>query len=133
MQWGIISPNSPSWFSDHVQLCYTWYADGNAGQCGGGAPTEMCAQVGSFTEKYRDDTDGRSGGCNMAWKLSIPHNSPEWLQSAKLCYTWRGGSQCGGSGTPNELCAYANRYTNYYRDDTDSRSGGCDMSWSLRL
>lgn len=33
------------------------YADGDDGQCGGGAAQLLCASVGSYTAEYRDDTD----------------------------------------------------------------------------
>ena len=46
----------------HGLIFYRWYADGNTGQCSG-APSLMCADVGSFTQEYRDDTDSRPGGC----------------------------------------------------------------------
>ena len=57
--------------SECPDICYHWYADGDGGQYGGGAPTLICASVGSFTREYRDDTDNRRGGCGMSWKLSI--------------------------------------------------------------
>ena len=132
MQWGIKSPFSPSWFRQ-VQVCYRWYADGDGGQCGGGAPAQMCAHVGTYTPEYRDDTDGRGGGCRMSWKLSVPSSSPHWLRKVKLCYHWYpdgNGGQCGG-GAARDLCAAANTWTPYYRDDTDNRAGGCRMSWDL--
>ena len=134
MQWGIISPNAQPWFRS-VKICYRWYADGDGGQCGGGAPKLLCANVGSFTQEYRDDTDSRSGGCRMSWMLSIPSSSPYWLTRARLCYDWYpegDGGQCGG-GAARKLCATANSWTGYYRDDTDRRSGGCRMSWGLYL
>ena len=133
MQWGLVSPYSPEWFRDNVQICYRWYADGNGGQCGGGAPQEMCAPIGSYTQEYRDDTDNRSGGCRMSWKLSTPASSPQWLRDVKLCFYWSGPTgQCGG-GAPSELCAKANFWTTYYRDDTDNRGGGCHMQWALQI
>ncbi len=101
---------------------------------GGGAPSEMCAPVGSFTQEYRDDTDKRSGGCRMSWMLSVPNNSPQWLRDVQLCYHWYpdgDGGQCGGD-VARDLCAVANTWTSYYCDDTDRRSGGCRMSWELR-
>ena len=130
MQWGIMSPQSPAWFRNNVQLCYRWYADGNGGQCGGGAPREMCASVGSYTQEYRDDTDNRGGGCRMSWRITIPNDAPQWIHNIRLCFNWSGGSQCGG-GVSNQLCATANQWTTYYRDDTDNRGGGCYMSWGL--
>ena len=135
MQWRIYSPYAPSWFRDSVQVCYRWYADGNGGQCGAGAPAESCASVGSYTSVYRDDTDGRSGGCRMSWKLSVPNSSPRWLRGVNLCYYWYpdgDGGQCGG-GASRTLCANANFWTSYYRDDTDGRSGGCRMSWGIQF
>lgn len=134
MQWGIRSPYSPAWFRN-VKICYRWYADGDGGQCGGGAATELCAAVGHFTSEYRDDTDRRSGGCRMSWRLQIPSNSPQWLRNVNLCYNWYpdgDSGQCGG-GVGRSLCAQANFWTTYYRDDTDRRSGGCRMSWQLRF
>ena len=134
MQWGIRSPYSPAWFQS-VKICYRWYADGNSGQCGGGAATELCATVGHFTSEYRDDTDGRGGGCRMSWRLQIPSNSPQWLRNVNLCYNWYpdgNSGQCGG-GVGRSLCARANLWTTYYRDDTDGRGGGCRMSWQLRF
>ena len=95
----------------------------------------MCADVGSFTQEYRDDTDLRGGGCRMSWMLSIPSSSPYWLTKARLCYDWYAdgnGGQCGG-GAAQKLCAIANTWTAYYRDDTDRRSGGCRMAWGLYL
>lgn len=55
------SPYAPQWFRN-VRVCYRWYADGDGGQCGGGAAQTLCAAVGSYTAEYRDDTDRRSGG-----------------------------------------------------------------------
>ena len=134
MQWGIFSPNAESWFM-RVEVCYRWYADGDSGQCGGGAPTSMCASVGKFTQEYRDDTDSRGGGCGMSWKLSIPSHSPQWLRNVKLCFEWYADGnigQCSG-GFGQTFCATANSWTTYYRDDTDSRSGGCHMAWGLYI
>ena len=134
MQWGIVSPNAESWFKS-VQICYRWYADGNGGQCGAGAPASQCASIGDFTQEYRDDTDGRSGGCRMSWQLSVPASSPQWLRTMRLCYEWYAdghSGQCDG-GVSQILCADANSWTTYYRDDTDGRNGGCRMSWGLYL
>lgn len=60
---------TPSWFTHDTQLCYKWRPDGDSGQCGGGVPHELCAHVGQHTTFYRDDTDRRSGGCRMQWKI----------------------------------------------------------------
>ena len=60
---------TPLWFTQNTELCFQWRPDGDGGQCGGGADRELCAQVGSQTAYYRDDTDRRSGGCRMQWKV----------------------------------------------------------------
>nr|XP_006817276.1 PREDICTED: perivitellin-2 67 kDa subunit-like [Saccoglossus kowalevskii] len=132
MRWGIAASVYDYWFSQ-VQICYQWYADGDGGQCGGGAARLLCAPLNSYTGYYRDDTDGRGGGCRMSWQLKVPVNSPDWMFDTQLCYRWYpdgDGGQCGG-GVDRTLCAYANRWTTYYRDDTDGRSGGCRMQWGL--
>lgn len=59
----------PSYFTRDTQICYKWRPDGDGGQCGGGVSRELCAHVGHHTNHYRDDTDGRSGGCRMQWKI----------------------------------------------------------------
>ncbi len=66
----------------------------------------LCAPVQSYTAEYRDDTDGRGGGCRMSWMLSVPANAPQWLRDIQLCYKWHpdgDGGQCGG-GVGRELC-----------------------------
>ncbi|XP_005112978.1 perivitellin-2 67 kDa subunit [Aplysia californica] len=133
MQWGITSSGYESWFSS-VRICYRWYPDGNGGQCGGGARRELCAGINGFSGEYRDDTDNRGGGCRMSWRLVVPGSAPLWMKTARLCFSWYpdgNGGQCGGPS--RDLCATANSWTSYYRDDTDNRSGGCRMSWGIRL
>ena len=133
MSWGIESPHSASWFKN-VKICYRWYPDGNGGQCGGGAARELCATVGHYTPVYRDDTDGRGGGCQMSWRIKLPAGHRVWARKMKLCYEWYpdgNSGQCGSHGTPRKLCAIANQWTAYYRDDTDNRGGGCRMRWGL--
>ena len=136
MQWSIQSSGfgSDPWFSQ-VQVCYRWHPDGDGGQCGGGAARELCARVNQWSPQYRDDTDGRGGGCQMSWRIVVPDSAPTWMKETKLCFSWYpdgDGGQCGPAKSRN-MCATANQWTPYYRDDTDGRSGGCRMSWGLRL
>jgi len=134
MKWGIFSPNSPDWFKN-VQVCFRWYAEADRAQCGDQSGRgEVCANVGSFTPSYRDDSDRRNGGCRMSWRLKVPAYAPAWMLNTKLCLDWYAeddANQCGGPGVANNLCAAANYWTPYYRDDSDGRSGGCQMSWSF--
>jgi hypothetical protein len=135
MAWGIQSAHYPSWFSQ-VQVCFRWYPDGNGGQCGAGVARNLCARIGSYTTYYRDDTDRRSGGCQMSWRIALPSNAPLWMKTARLCYEWYpdgNGGQCGVAGTPRMMCALANAWTQYYRDDTDRRNGGCRMRWGIKI
>ena len=118
-----------------TQICFHWYADGDGGQCGGGAARTLCAPVNKATPSYRDDTDGRGGGCRMQWKLVVPESAPTWALNVELCYFWYpdgDGGQCGG-GAARHLCALANSWTSYYRDDTDGRGGGCRQSWGIKV
>uniref|UniRef100_T1J0Y8 LNR domain-containing protein n=1 Tax=Strigamia maritima TaxID=126957 RepID=T1J0Y8_STRMM len=136
MSWGLETTDLsvPEWFKQ-TSICYRWFADGDGGQCGAGAPAESCAPLGSFTAVYRDDTDGRPGGCQMSWRISIPQNADYWASDIALCYQWYpdgDGGQCGG-GADRRLCAVANSWTPYYRDDSDGRGGGCRMQWGLIL
>ncbi len=127
------SPFAPVWFRN-VHVCFRWYAVGGGGQCGGTAVRAVCINVGHYTTEYRDDTDGRGGGCRMSWALLVPAIAPQWLRDIQLCYKWHPDGdegQCGGR-VGRELCARANDWTTYYRDDTDERSGGCQMAWSLK-
>ncbi|CAB4020748.1 Hypothetical predicted protein [Paramuricea clavata] len=132
MSWSIQSPYSPQWFKN-VQICYRWYPDGDGGQCGGGAARLLCAPVGKYTPVYRDDTDNRGGGCRMSWQLKLPSVHSWWARNIQFCYEWYPDGDCGqcGGGAARKLCAKANNWTPYYRDDTDNRGGGCRMRWGL--
>ncbi|CAG0903510.1 unnamed protein product [Darwinula stevensoni] len=124
----------PAWFTDGTTLCYRWYADGNGGQCGGGAAQLLCAKPSQMTSVYRDDSDNRGGGCRMSWSIQSSHQ-PHWFNSVRVCFRWYpdgDGGQCG-AGVDRLLCAPVNDWTPYYRDDTDRRGGGCQMSWMLEV
>ncbi|CAG5124603.1 unnamed protein product [Candidula unifasciata] len=133
MQWGIQSQGFPSWFNQ-VRVCYRWYPDGDGGQCGGGAARELCSNINEYSPEYRDDTDNRGGGCRMSWRIEVPDSAPLWMKTSKMCFSWYpdgDGGQC--SGPSRDLCTTANQWTEYYRDDTDNRGGGCRMSWGIRV
>ncbi|KAK0060712.1 perivitellin-2 67 kDa subunit [Biomphalaria pfeifferi] len=138
MQWGIHSTGYPAWFND-VRVCYRWYPDENPGECGGGAARLLCAGINQFSPEYRDDTDIRSGGCRMSWRIEVPSSAPVWMRAVKLCYSWYPDGdafQCNFGSPFRDFCAVANEWTEYYRDDTyrrRGRPGGCRMSWGLQL
>ena len=74
----------PRWFTENTQLCYDWYPDGNGGQCSGPS-RHLCAKPGLMTAEYRDDSDGRSGGCRMSWSLSASHHE-DWFNQVQVCF-----------------------------------------------
>ena len=125
---------APFWFRTNTQLCFKWWPEGDEGQCGGGAGRKLCARPGGMTLAYLDDTDGRGGGCHMQWSIqSSGFGSDPWFSQVQMCYRWHpdgDGGQCGG-GAARELCARVNQWSPEYRDDTDRRGGGCQMSWRI--
>ncbi|XP_071128168.1 perivitellin-2 67 kDa subunit-like [Mytilus edulis] len=134
MRWGIMSSGYDDWFKN-VSICYKWGSESDGGQCGSGTSGVTCANVNSYTDYYKDDTDRRAGGCYMQWMLSVPTSSPLWIQNAEICYKWDSDGdreQCG-RGVSKILCAKANTYTEAYRDDSDRRTGGCSMSWRIKV
>ena len=72
----------PRWFTENTQLCYDWYPDGDGGQCSGPS-RHLCAKPGLMTAEYRDDSDGRSGGCRMSWSLSASHHE-DWFNQVQV-------------------------------------------------
>ncbi|XP_059157990.1 perivitellin-2 67 kDa subunit-like [Physella acuta] len=134
LQWKIQSKNFPTWFKD-VKLCFQYEATGDKDQCVGATKEKtVCANINTYTPEYMDDTDGRSGGCNMRWKLEVPQTAPLWMQAVRLCFSWKAtgdAKQCG-VGSPTDQCVIGNNWTKFYLDDTDNSSGGCDLSWGLK-
>ena len=65
-------------------------------------------------------------------------SAPSWLNKGlKFCFNWMpsnggDGGQCGDVPSNTE-CMYNGKWTNYYRDDTDRRPGGCLMRWGFFL
>jgi len=86
----------------------------------------------AWTLGFRDDTDNRGGGCNYSWLVeereNQNRNSP---QVCRVCFReTEGSSQCQGN---RDSCSgwSDGGLTQVFRDDTDSRSGGCNYSWKL--
>ena len=71
MSWMPSIPTDATEWLRYVQLCYIWYSDGDCGQCGIGEGRELCAYSNFWTTYYRDDTDNRGRGCQMAWELRL--------------------------------------------------------------
>lgn len=134
MRWIIQSRSYPTWFKN-VEICRQYLNEGNATQCNGGITPKKasnCAKIGNFTDVYVDNTQGSGGGCMLSWKLSVPESSPLWALNLGICLNYLGEdtNQCG-SDNRRQICAYANRWTDFYRDNTDLRPGGCQLAWGL--
>lgn len=86
----------------------------------------------SWSPPFRDDTDGRSGGCTYQWRIEEQIISPSSnISACRVCFQeTEGSSQCqeirgptcsGWSTSPSP--------TDLFRDDTDGRPGGCTYQW----
>lgn len=96
------------------QICVSIKADGRGvGQCGGtsgGIPRGggvSCVPVDQWTSPYRDDTDDRSGGCQMQWKLDCAAPYGDTPTPAPPTYTGDGNDEVtsgggGGGGGGND-------------------------------
>ena len=104
---------------------------GTRSSCTGWTPSP------SWTDRFRDDTDNRGGGCRYAWKIESRCPKPrESIQVCRVCFKEvEGSSQCQGNrqscsgwsapGSTNPS------WTLPFRDDTDNRGGGCTYQWFL--
>ncbi|XP_059154870.1 perivitellin-2 67 kDa subunit-like [Physella acuta] len=136
MQWAVFSSgtDAPHWLSK-VQLCYQLdVSKANSLHCAILRYNINCADLNKYTYDYVDDTTNNKGGCKLRWMLQIPDEAPYWMRAMQLCFNWESEgdvAQCGG-GAPLNQCVLANRWTQYYEDNTDDRAGGCKMSWGLK-
>ncbi|KAI8794351.1 perivitellin-2 67 kDa subunit [Biomphalaria glabrata] len=71
MSWKLVVPDSVPLWMKLVNLCFFWYPDGTAGQCGHASSRRLCAVANQWTEKFMDDTDDQVGGCRMSWGLKL--------------------------------------------------------------
>lgn len=113
---------------------YTWSVSpgGDANQCGnqGTYAMPVNSQFESFGQFIVDDTDNRSGWCNLTFSVSSGSNIGLDVQffadpsgSAGQCVNAlpQGSYDTAASGTPVTIMT-----------DTDNRSGGCWLSVRLR-
>ena len=127
----------PAWFRA-TSICYKFYEvvkKGNMTEV-----TQSCAPVNQVTDVFEDWSGGRSpGGYEIAWGVfnnaSIPTLDYNWFSQLQLCFKYIPAgdrAQCG-DGFEKELCSSLNEFLPYYYDGTDSRSGGCVLSWKLTI
>ncbi|CAL1538483.1 unnamed protein product [Lymnaea stagnalis] len=69
MSWMIEVPSSAPLWLRTAKMCFSWYPDGDGGQCGPASSRNLCAVANQWTDYYFDNTDGRSGGCRMSWGI----------------------------------------------------------------
>jgi hypothetical protein len=73
---GIVNANAIYVNGSPCRICFRYAADGVAGQCNSGpwdgtsyGSGVVCAAIDAWTPRYRDDSDGRNGGCRLSWKI----------------------------------------------------------------
>jgi len=119
-----------------VLIVQEFVADGDAGQCNGGASGLIISQAASWSPAIRIDTDNRSGGC--LYRIGIADLGGA-LQAAgfglNMTFIADGDAgQCGGQGAhPVPINSSFNGFqmTTPIRMDMDDRSGGCQQTWSV--
>ncbi|MFF3847817.1 hypothetical protein [Streptomyces sp. NPDC002328] len=115
------------------QLGVQFNADGDAGQCGGRTGEQWAASP-DWTQAIRFDTDGRSGGCQLAFGVYDPDRA---LAGASVSYSLRpsaGGDagQCGNyQSTYSMPILPIQVFGQAVRVDTDGRPGWCDLTFSV--
>lgn len=109
-----------------------FFPDGDAGQCSG--PQSQFATAPDWTTPIRFDTDGRPGGCQFAFGIYDPDSA---LSGLSASYSWvpspgADANQCGSiQGTFNLPIVPFQGFGTQLRDDTDNRSGYCNLTFSL--
>ena len=166
IRWGLDIPDIPpseDWWMNQVQLCFQLNVPSGADpmQCNRGIslasdyklrksyPNDytQCTPVNQIhtVKFYKDSTDDRPGGCEMAWSLRAPQDAPIWFRNLHFCmefglYNNPHFSECGANlNNIHRLCAPVNQYTNKYLDNTGvewihtyDNARGCSMKWVLK-
>lgn len=73
IRWMLEIPGRVPYWMKVLQVCFKWEAEGEAAQCGGGAPPYQCVPATNWTEYYFDYTDDRLGGCKLSWGLKTSY------------------------------------------------------------
>lgn len=105
----------------------------NAGQCGFPNPLVQFATSPNWSTPLRVDTDGRSGGCDLAFGIQDPSNL---LSGLAITYTWAGslpssGGQCVFPGTYSIPVSPVFQLSPIIMDDTDDRAGYCNLTFNV--
>lgn len=119
-----------------VVIVQDFLADGDAGQCNGGAQGRILSQGASWSPAIRIDTDNRPGGC--LYRIGIVDLGGT-LRGAgfglDMNFSGDGdATQCGGQGphpVPINSSFDSLQLTTPIRMDMDNRAGGCLQVWSV--
>jgi len=118
-----------------VSIYEFFRADGDPGQCNDRAHGEIVTAYDRWSDPIRIDADNRSGGCQFNFAVVDPqHKLAAWHATMTFAATGDGG-QCGGQGTQDVQIVRAATVVDNgraVRIDTDDRSGGCRLSFSVR-
>ena len=126
MSWGLFNvAKTEQWFSNSVKLCLKFEATGDSQQCGNGTLAmrkEICVDFNEYSPAYHDQTDFRTGGCKLAWKVDIsnPELAPTWFLNSRLCYRYRTYNRHAAFNEPGmqAVCGFMNEYTDFFMDDS---------------
>jgi hypothetical protein len=121
--------------SDGPQFGFELTDESLNGQCVG--PFEQWADLGTWTQAVRIDTDNRPGGCQVRFGVNDPFGD---LAGLRLAYKWEvsaggdGGqcvSQSGSSYVNIPVVPFDVFFARTFRMDTDSRSGWCNLTFRI--
>ncbi|MFD9791940.1 hypothetical protein ACFWXK_13420 [Streptomyces sp. NPDC059070] len=121
------APATPSAAAPAIGIQFN--PDGDAGQCGG-RTGQQWATSPDWSQAIRFDTDGRPGGCQLAFGVYDPDNT---FAGASLTYDFQvspggDGGQCGSQGTYAMPIRPFQTFGPSVRVDTDNRSGYCNLT-----
>ncbi|WP_052713448.1 hypothetical protein [Streptomyces katrae] len=108
--------------------------DGDPGQCGG-RTGDQWVEENRWTDVIRFDTDGRRGGCQLAFGV---FDREGFMQNAGLTYEWRATpfadpNQCGNQGEHRvPIRSDVRTFGPGIRIDTDDRMGGCALTFAVQ-
>ena len=115
--------------SPSVFFLENFFADGDAGQCGGTG--FQAAAMETWTSAVIIDTDSRSGGCQQQFGVFDPTGVVSGLTLNVNFFADGDAGQCGAPGNHPFPVTASLQVSSPYRIDTDDRPGGCQQVFSL--
>jgi len=115
--------------SQSVFFNENFFADGDAGQCGGTG--QQIVPMETFTNAVRIDTDNRGGGCQQQFGVFDPLGIVSGLTLNVNFFADGDAGQCGAPGNHPIPVGPTLALSSPYRIDTDNRPGGCQQVFTL--